>query len=99
MKLEKAFSLDLDRTITAIDADYLYQHGVIHSPKSFKCTNLHCNARITCANLDKPKTKRKRDPYFKLVSKHSDVCNITEDIFVLKGEKIVQDDGYNNSNE
>lgn len=99
MKLEKAFSLDLDRTITAADADYHYRQGAIHSSKSFKCPDLRCNARVTCANLDKPKVERKRDPYFIVVSNHSDICTISQDIRVLKGKKAVYGDGYSDSDE
>lgn len=80
MKFEKAFSLDLNRTITAADADYYYQRGAIHSKFSFKCPDLHCNAQVTCANLDRPKEKRILDPYYRVVSDHSNACTIAKDI-------------------
>lgn len=99
MKLEKAFSLDLNRTITAADADYYYQRGAIHSKFSFKCPDLHCNAQVTCANLDRPKEKRILDPYYRVVSDHSNACTIAKDIQTQKGTKPVYADKYSEVDE
>jgi len=97
MKLEKAFSLDLNRTMTATDADYHYQQGAIRSKFSFKCPDLHCDAQVTCANLDRPRNERILDPYYRVVSDHSDTCTITKDI--QKETKSVYHDEYSDSDE
>lgn len=99
MKLEKAFSLDLNRTVTAADADYHYQQGAIRSKFSFKCPGLDCDAQVTCANLDRPKSERILDPYYKIVSDHSDSCTIAKDIRIQKRIKSVYDDEYSDSDE
>jgi hypothetical protein len=74
MSLEQAFSLEVKLDITATKADELYSTGLIKSKFAFKCPEPSCNAQITCANLDKPKVKRKRDPYFVFVSDHNNDC-------------------------
>ncbi|WP_108653111.1 hypothetical protein [Dongshaea marina] len=76
MRIEKAYSEDLKCCITSAEADSRYSRGEIESKFNFQCPDTHCSAEITCANLDKPKEKRKRDPYYKVVSKHSDNCLI-----------------------
>jgi len=67
LKLEKAYSKDIKLCITAYKADMLYRKGKIKSKYNFKCPDENCNAPVTCANLDRPKEKRKRDPYYKVV--------------------------------
>lgn len=74
MSLEKAFSLEMEIDITATKADELYNAGFIKSKFTFKCPEPDCEAQVTCANLDKPKIKRKKDPYFVFVSEHSSNC-------------------------
>ncbi|MBQ0213079.1 hypothetical protein KAH51_06330 [Proteus vulgaris] len=76
MKIELAKSLELNRDITAEDADKLFSENRITSKHLFECTEPDCHAQVTCANLDKPSRLRKRVPYFKFVSEHSDACKI-----------------------
>lgn len=76
MKLEKARSLELSRDITAEEADNFFLDGTVTSKHLFECPEVKCHAQVTCANLDKPKRLRKRDPYFKFVSEHSKNCRI-----------------------
>ena len=80
MKMVKAFSNDFKANFTADKADQLYSEGKIASKFSFKCPDDNCNAAVTCANLDRPKHQRKRDPYYKVSSGHSDNCNIAKDL-------------------
>ena len=80
MKLEKAYSEDIKRCITTQEADMLFEEGKIKSKFNFQCPDENCDAPVTCANLDRPKEKRKRDPYYKVVGKHSSQCNLAKDI-------------------
>ena len=79
MSLLKAYSLDLKKEINAKDADIFYQKGLISSQKNFRCPNKSCGIAITCANLEKPISKRKIDPYFKSVEDHKIDCYIAEE--------------------
>lgn len=74
MTLETARSIELERDITAEEADKLFQKRTITSKHLFECPDDNCHAQVTCANLDKPRGLRKRDPYFKFVSEHSPGC-------------------------
>lgn len=78
MSLEQAFSMEVKLDVTATKADLLYNDGKIQSKFAFKCPESNCNAQVTCANLDKPKSKRKRDPYFVFVSEHNIDCPLKE---------------------
>lgn len=60
MKLEEAFSLELRRLVSADDADRAFNKA-INSKHMFKCPDPKCDAQVTCANLDKPRSFRKRD--------------------------------------
>ncbi|MDD7805854.1 MAG: hypothetical protein PUP46_09935 [Endozoicomonas sp. (ex Botrylloides leachii)] len=80
MKLEKALAKELGKSITAQEADKQHEEGNITSKFKFQCPDNNCNAPVTCANLDRPKHKRKRDPYYKVVGDHSAECNIAKDI-------------------
>ena len=42
----------------------------------------------------RPKHKRRLDPYYKVVSKHSNTCSIAEDIRIHTRAKAVYYDGY-----
>ncbi len=79
MKLEEAFSLELRRLVSADDADRAFNKAIT-SKHMFKCPDPKCDAQVTCANLDKPKSFRKRDPYFIFVSEHIQGCPIGENI-------------------
>lgn len=79
MKLEEAFSIELRRLVSADDADRAFNKAIT-SKHMFKCPDHKCDAQVTCANLDKPKSLRKRDPYFIFVSEHIQGCPIGETI-------------------
>ena len=76
MRLEQAYSLELGKDITADEADKFFSEGALTSKHLFECPEQGCNAQVTCANLDRPKRLRKRDPYFKFVSEHSSTCRL-----------------------
>jgi len=99
MKLEKAYSLQVKDMVTAEKADQLYQFGKIDSKYAFKCPDENCDAKITCANLDKATELRKRDPYFTFVSDHVDGCPIEQDIIKHKRSINHVDDLYSDEDE
>ncbi len=80
VKLEKALSEDIELNISAQEADRQFAEGNVKSKFNFQCPDENCDAPVTCANLDRPKEKRKRDPYYKVVGKHSSQCNLAKDI-------------------
>ncbi|MDH3973592.1 MAG: hypothetical protein OEV42_04865 [Deltaproteobacteria bacterium] len=92
MKLEKALSLELGQNLAAEKADQLYLTGKLRSKYEFECPDPNCDAQVTCANLDRPKHLRKRDPYYKFVSQHKDNCNIGKEIKLKRGYTIGQTD-------
>ncbi|MFS1861440.1 hypothetical protein BCU54_009995 [Vibrio lentus] len=98
MKLEKALSLEIDSSITASQADELYKKSIFSKFK-FECPDPKCDAQVTCANLDKKKEKRKRDPYFKVVGLHSSDCQIAKDQQQVGKTKRVHSDIYSDSDE
>lgn len=69
-----AKSLEINKIITAGEADYEREQGRIKSKHLFKCIDDNCNAQITCGNLLNPKSQRKREPYYTCVGEHSDKC-------------------------
>lgn len=99
MKLEKAYSEELGKSITAQEADKHYEDGKITSKFKFQCPDDNCSAPVTCANLDRPKHKRKRDPYYKVVGDHSDECSIAKDIEPQKKGSRITTDIYSDSDE
>ena len=80
MKLEKAYSYELKKDITPVEADIQFQRGTICSKFNFRCPDKTCKAQVTCANLDRPKRLRKRNPYYKVVGEHSNDCLIAKNI-------------------
>ncbi|WP_413502259.1 hypothetical protein [Serratia proteamaculans] len=76
MKLELAHSLQIVKDVTAEEADKFFSEGVLTSKHLFECPESNCSAQVTCANLDRPKRLRKREPYFKFVSEHSSGCRL-----------------------
>jgi hypothetical protein len=99
MKLEKAFAEDIKLSITAQEADKLFAEGIIKSKFSFKCPDENCDAPVTCANLDRPKHKRKRDPYYKFVGEHSTECDVAKGIELQKKHSKGITDIYSESDE
>lgn len=74
MTLSMAYSIDLNKNINAEEADIAFQKKEISSQKDFQCPNGKCRIAVTCANLEKPKSKRKIDPYFRSVEDHKENC-------------------------
>lgn len=99
MKLDKAFAEDIELSITAQEADNQFAEGKIKSKFSFQCPDDNCDAPVTCANLDRPKIKRKRDPYYKVVGEHSPQCDIAKDIDPQKKSTRIATDIYSDSDE
>lgn len=75
MKIEKAYSLELDRLVTAEEAHEYYWDDVLTDKQLFQCRGKDCVARITCSNMDKLRINMKRDPYFMQVDDHSLGCS------------------------
>lgn len=99
MKLEKAYSEELGTSISAQEADKQYEEGNITSKFKFQCPDEDCSAQVTCANLDRPKAKRKRDPYYKIVGEHIDKCEIASDIEAQRKGPRGTRDIYSDSDE
>jgi len=99
MKLEKALAEELGKRITAQEADMQYEDGKITSKFKFQCPDDNCNAQVTCANLNRPKHKRKRDPYYKVVGDHSAECQIAKDIEYQRKSLRFTADIYSDSDE
>ncbi len=99
MKLDKAFAEDIALNITAQEADKQFAEGNIKSKFSFQCPDENCDAPVTCANLDRPKAKRKRDPYYKVVGEHNSKCDIAKDIDPQKKSSRITSDIYSDSDE
>ena len=99
MKLDKAFSEDIEINITAQEADKLFVEGDIKSKFNFQCPDENCDAPVTCANLDRPKYKRKRDPYYKVVGKHRPKCDLVKNIDTQRKSTSTSIDIYSNEDE
>tara|TARA_R110000823_G_scaffold314844_1_gene444799 strand:+ start:564 stop:1568 length:1005 start_codon:yes stop_codon:yes gene_type:complete len=99
VKLEKAFSEDINACITAQKADQQFEEGKIESKFNFQCPDEKCDAPVTCANLDRPKHKRKRDPYYKVVGKHTLQCDLAKDIKDQRYGSKIGSDIYSDSDE
>jgi hypothetical protein len=99
VKLEKALAEDINLCITAQEADRQFEQGIIKSKFKFQCPDEKCDAPVTCANLDRPKIKRKRDPYYKVVGKHSSQCDIAKDIKSQRNGSRSNPDIYSDSDE
>ncbi|WP_413522453.1 hypothetical protein [Photobacterium phosphoreum] len=99
MKLEKAYSLELKQQISPVDADQKYREEKITSKFNFECPDDNCHAAVTCANLDKPKAKRKVEPYYKVVEEHSEQCLISKNIEGVKRKRTNYSDIYSEADE
>lgn len=92
MSLEYAYSLDLKLEINSTQADIAFKENKITSQKNFRCPE--CGIAITCANLEKPKKDRKRDPYFKSVEDHKLGCKQGNDEKARKSQTQTEEDLY-----
>lgn len=82
-----AKSLDLNKTLTADEADQHGAEGKIRAAHRFECPDKNCDAQITCANLFKPFELRKKPPYFIYVGDHADECEIGKRIKIEEREQ------------
>ena len=96
MSLLQAYSLDLGKKINAKEADIAYQKGLIGSQKNFQCPHQECGIAVTCANLEKPKYKRKVEPYFKSIENHKFGCPFAEEERCIKLLEIDKNGYYEN---
>lgn len=96
MSLLQAYSLDLGKKINAKEADIAYQKGLIGSQKNFQCPHQECGIAVTCANLERPKYKRKVEPYFKSIENHKFGCPLAEEERRIKLLEIDKNGHYEN---
>ena len=96
MSLLQAYSLDLGKKINAKEADIAYQKGLIGSQKNFQCPHQECGIAVTCANLERPKYKRKVEPYFKSIENHKFGCPFVEEERHIKLLEIDKNEHYEN---
>lgn len=75
MSIEEAYSKEIDDIIDAEKAYELYWDGEIEDKTAFNC--ICCNAKITCANLDKERVDMKTLPHFRCIEGHKDYCYFT----------------------
>ena len=96
MSLLQAYSLDLGKIINAKEADIAYEKGLVSGQKNFQCPHQACGIAVTCANLERPKYKRKVDPYFKSVENHKFGCPFAEEERRIKLLEIDKNGHYEN---
>ena len=82
-----AKSLEINKIITTSEADRQRELGNIKSKHLFECIDDNCDAQITCANLLKEVSKRKKEPYYIYVSDHSESCKEKEKIEIIEREQ------------
>ena len=96
MSLLQAYSLDLGKIINAKEADIAYEKGLVSGQKNFQYPHQACGIAVTCANLERPKYKRKVDPYFKSVENHKFGCPFAEEERRIKLREIDKNGFYEN---
>ena len=69
-----AKSLETGQIVTTAEADHQRELGNIKSKYLFECIDENCDAQITCANLLKEVSKRKKEPYYIYVGDHTAAC-------------------------
>lgn len=89
--VEVAFSEELNKKLSAVEANRLSKSGVLKSKKAFYCLDHKCNIQLTCTNWQKDGKRY----YFKPSSNskpHVDGCSmITSEEFKAQNEKDVKD--------
>ena len=81
-----AKSLETGQIITTAEADHQRELGNIKSKYLFECIDENCDAQITCANLLKEVSKRKKEPYYIYVGDHSAACKEKDKIEKIERE-------------
>lgn len=82
-----AKSLEINQIVSPSEADDLRELGHIKSKHLFECIDDMCDAQITCANLLKKVSDRKKEPYFIYVGDHSEGCKEKEKIEIIEREQ------------
>lgn len=80
MKIEHAYSTDLEEVVDIDTAYELFTAGRIRDKRNFLCLFPDCDGDITAANLDKLRSDMAVDPYFKRVrdETHSRDCLLSD---------------------
>ena len=73
-KVEYAYSLKLQKDLTASEAHEAWVMGIINDKTEFKCCCPTCSAQITCVNMDKPQWQMKMREHFKVYGQHNINC-------------------------
>ncbi|WP_028590877.1 hypothetical protein [Paenibacillus massiliensis] len=73
-KVEYAFSLKLQKNMTASEAHEACRDGELDDKTAFKCCSEECSARITCVNMDKSPWQMRVREHFKVYGEHSVNC-------------------------
>jgi len=63
--MELAYNIEIDEILDAESAYIYFKLGLIKNKDSFKCPNDECNAKVSCANIEKPKHAMKQQPHFR----------------------------------
>lgn len=80
MSIQKAYSLELKKEVSAFQANALALKNKISDPHAFRCVGSNdCNIPLQCINFDKAYDQRKVAPYFKIpkgttIMNHSKNC-------------------------
>lgn len=79
MSIEKAFSLEIQKQLTALKANSLRRQNILHDPKAFICAGSpDCKVELTCVNFSKKPSEWVQAPHFRLsnqLSNHSNNCS------------------------
>ncbi|WYQ41272.1 hypothetical protein NST67_15065 [Bacillus sp. FSL W7-1321] len=84
MTFPTAYSLELEKPITAEEANQLSFIGKLTDARAFRCNgHKDCKVPITCANFNTSKKERKKNPYFtkgtgNSVTHHKDCGHISK---------------------
>lgn len=75
MSLDVAYSLEIGDFIDPELAYELYWAEVITDKTQFVCPGRNCDAKVTCANLDKERQDMLVSPHYKVYGEHSEECD------------------------
>ncbi|EUK19061.1 hypothetical protein [Commensalibacter papalotli (ex Servin-Garciduenas et al. 2014)] len=79
MKMLHAYSIDLQKNITATQAHDFYSK-LIKSSQNFQCSDEDCRAPVICVNFGKKPGEYKMPVHFRISPKHTENCSIQKDI-------------------
>lgn len=75
MALQEAYSLELNRIITADEAYDLYWNNKLFDKHKFECIGENCSGQVTCACMDIVEQDLKQVPHFRIKDEnHSKGC-------------------------